>query len=161
MTTRRRQAAHDSGEDIWNRVAEAGEAGLLTEQAMGRNTRGQFERGKAWIKDKKCQAEKMGWVYHHGTYIVTNDPNDCTMYATERLRSLFKQTERVYKCAILPLPPEAQKLPTVRLLRSLCESIFASMSVLESAGFSAPTATQQEASKPQKAASSRGRKLSR
>ncbi|MFE2595778.1 hypothetical protein ACFXCZ_04620 [Streptomyces sp. NPDC059396] len=154
----RRQAAHDSGEDIWNRVTKAGEAGLSTERAMGRNTRGQFERGKGWIKDKKCKAEKRGWVYHHGTYIVTVDPDKCTMYATERLRSLYKQAERIYNCSILPLPPEAQKLPTVRLLRSQCESIFASMSVLESAGFSAATAVQQTASTPQRATTGTSRK---
>ncbi|MGY0060616.1 hypothetical protein ACWY4P_29435 [Streptomyces sp. LZ34] len=87
MATRRRQAAHDSGEDIWNRVEKAGEAGLLTEQATGRNTRGQFERGKAWIKENKCKSEKKGWVYHHGVYTITVDPYKCTLYATDRLRS--------------------------------------------------------------------------
>ncbi|MER7793578.1 hypothetical protein [Streptomyces sp. NPDC097640] len=159
MATRRRQAAHDSGEDIWNRVEKAGEAGLLTEQAMGRNTRGQFERGKAWIKDYKCKSEKKGWTYHHGTYTVTVDHHKCTLYATERLQSLHQQAQRIYNCSIVILPPEEQELPTVRLLRGVCENIFTSMALLEAAGFSAQSAAKAiEASPKTTGTARRGRK---
>ncbi|MFE4535659.1 hypothetical protein ACFRKB_11325 [Streptomyces scopuliridis] len=154
MATRRRQAAHDSGEDLWNRVEAAGEPGLATDEAMGSNTRGQFEYGKGWIKDKKCKAEKKCWVYHHGMYSVTVDPDKSTMYASERMRSLYRQARRIYDCSIAPLPPAAQKLPTVKLLRSQCESIFAAMSVLEAAGFSAETAVKKETSAKKRASTS-------
>ncbi|WP_416485267.1 hypothetical protein [Streptomyces sp. CL12] len=144
MATRRRQAAHDSGEDIWNRVEEAGEVGLPTRESMGNNTPAQFEHGKRWIKDKKCKAEKKCFVRYRGHYAVTLDADKCTMYATERMRSLYRQAERVFNCAIAPLPPAAQKLPSVKLVRSQCESIFAAMSVLEAAGFSAETAAKHQ-----------------
>lgn len=155
MATRRRQAAHDSGEDIWNRVEKAGESGLLTEKAMGRNTRGQFERGKAWIKDNKCKSEKKGWVYHHGAYTITVDPYKCTLYATDRLRSLYRQAQRIYNCSIVILPAEAQELPTVRLLRTECENIFAAMALLEAAGFSPQAAVKTAEARPKTVGASR------
>ncbi|WP_327075642.1 hypothetical protein OG196_43905 (plasmid) [Kitasatospora purpeofusca] len=142
MTTTRRQAAHDTGEDIWTRVAKAGEDGLLKQKAIGHNTQGQFERGKAWIKDTKCKSEKKAWVYHHGAYTVTLDPDKCTLYASDRLRSLYKQAVRIYDCSLAVLPPEAQKLPTVRLLTVQCQSIIAAMDVLEASGFSPETAVK-------------------
>lgn len=157
MATTRRQAAHDSGEDIWNRVAAAGESGLSTDKAMGRNTRGQFERGKGWIRDKKCKADKKCFVRYRSRYAVTVDPDKCTMYASERLRSLYRQAQRIYKCSIEPLPPTAQALPTVRLLRSQLDSIFAAMSVLEAAGFSPDTAAHKAAPPKVTAGSSKTR----
>lgn len=155
MVTGRRQAAHDSGEDIWNRVEKAGEAGLLTEQAVGRNTRSQFERGKAWIKDTKCKSEKKGFVRYHGAYTITVNDNKCTLYATDRLQSLHQQAQRIYNCSIVILPPEAQELPTVRLLRGVCENIFTSMALLEAAGFSPQAAAKAAEASPKKTGASR------
>ncbi|MFD7734563.1 hypothetical protein ACFV6F_29810 [Kitasatospora phosalacinea] len=158
MTTTRRQAAHDTGEDIWTRVARAGEDGLLKQDAIGHHTPGQFERGKAWIKDSKCKSEKRAWVYHHGAYVVTLDPDKCSLYASDRLRSLYRQAVRIYECSLAVLPADAQQLPTVRLLSAQCQSIITAMAVLEAAGFSpvdaakAPEAAAPTARRSRKAA---------
>lgn len=140
MTTTRRQAAHDSGEDIWERVARAGEDGLPRERAIGRNTKSQFERGKGWIRDVKCEAEKKSFVRYHDHYTVTLDPDKCTAYAAERMQSLYRQAVRIYKAALKELPPESQKLLTVTLLSKQLQSIFDGMEVLRAAGFSPKTA---------------------
>lgn len=140
MTTTRRQAAHDSGEDIWERVAAAGEDGLGKDRAVGRNTESQFERGKSWIRDVKCGTEKKSFVRYHDHYTVTLDPDKCTAYAAERMRSLYRQAVRIYKCSLKELPPEAQGLLTVTLLTKELQSIFDAMKVLEAAGFSPKTA---------------------
>ncbi|GAA2233309.1 hypothetical protein [Streptomyces nogalater] len=162
MTTTRRQAAHDSGEDIWSRVAKAGEEGLPPERAIGRNTRGQFERGKSWIRDVKCGAEKKSFVRYRGHYAVTLDPDKCTAYAAERLQSLYKQAVRIYKSSLKELPPESQELLTVTLLTKQLQSIFDAMDILKAAGFSPETAAAKAAATtPAKRSSalSRGRKI--
>ncbi|MFV0128617.1 hypothetical protein ACLGI4_13010 [Streptomyces sp. HMX112] len=145
MTTTRRQAAHDSGEDIWRRVAKAGEDGLPPERAIGRNTRSQFERGKGWIRDVKCGAENKSFVRYHGHYLVTDDADKCTAYAAERLQSLYKQAVRIYKSSLKELPPEAQELLTVTLLTKQLQSIFDAMDILKAAGFSPETAAAKAA----------------
>ena len=142
MTTTRRQAAHESGEDIWERVARAGEDGLEKEQAIGRNTQGQFERGKSWIRDAKCAAERKSFVRYHGHYTVTLDPDKCTAYAAERMQSLYRQAVRIYKCSLAELPPDAQELLTVTLLTKQLQSIFDAMDILKAAGFSPATAAK-------------------
>ncbi|MGW1054313.1 hypothetical protein [Streptomyces sp. NPDC002521] len=145
MTTTRRQAAHDSGEDIWKRVAKEGEDGLPPERAIGRNTRSQFERGKGWIRDVKCGAEKKSFVRYRGHYVVTVDHDKCTAYAAERMQSLYRQAVRIYKCALKELPPEAQELLTVTLLTKQLQSIFDAMDILKAAGFSPETAAAKVA----------------
>ncbi|KOX05299.1 MULTISPECIES: hypothetical protein [Streptomyces] len=161
MTTTRRQAAHDSGEDIWGRVAKAGEDGLPPERAIGRNTRSQFERGKTWIRDVKCAAEKKSFVRYRGHYAVTLDPDKCTAYAAERLQSLYRQAVRIYKSSLKELPPESQELLTVTLLTKQLQSIFDAMDILKAAGFSPETAAAKAGattSAKRSSASSRGRK---
>lgn len=71
MAARSRQTAHDSAEDIWNRVARAGDEGLPRVEAMGRYTSAQFERAKDWIRD--CQPANTGkFVLVDGRYMMTN-----------------------------------------------------------------------------------------
>jgi hypothetical protein len=145
MMRTRRQPAHASGEDIWERVAAAGEDGLARDQAIGRNTKGQFERGKGWIRDVKCAAEKKSFVRYHDHYTVTTDADKCTAYAAERMQSLYRQAVRIYKCSLAELPPEAQQLLTVTLLTKQLQSIFDAMDILKAAGFSPATAAKNAA----------------
>ncbi|MEH0471902.1 hypothetical protein QA943_24230 [Streptomyces sp. B21-097] len=161
MTTTRRQAAHDSGEEIWGRVEKAGEDGLPPERATGRNTRSQFERGKSWIRDVKCEAEGKSFVRYRGHYMVTLDADKCTAYAADRMQSLYRQAVRIYKCSLKELPPESQELLTVTLLTKQLQSIFDAMDILKAAGFSPKTAAAKaKATTPTKRspAASRGRK---
>ncbi|MEV7777742.1 hypothetical protein [Kitasatospora sp. NPDC088351] len=161
MTTTRRQAAHDSGEDIWNRVAKAGDNGLPREEAIGENTTAQFERGKSWIRDHQCANKKTGFVLVHGRYAATNNVDMSKLYASIRLGSLFKATERVYKCALANLPPEAQSDLSVMVLMKTCRDIFAAMEFLKEAGFSAQVAGEVSQEKAKTStASGRGRKTS-
>ncbi|MFB6814446.1 hypothetical protein ACFCV8_07865 [Streptomyces sp. NPDC056347] len=161
MTTTRRQAAHDSGEDIWNRVVGAGDGGLLREEAMGRNTPAQFERGKAWIRDYQCGNEKTGFVLVHSHYAATNNVDMNKLYASARLHSLYKSVVRVYKCALANLPPEAQSDLSIMVLLKTCDDIFRAMKFLDEAGFSADAAAKAIQEKPKASTSSaRGRKTS-
>ncbi|MEU7067679.1 hypothetical protein [Streptomyces sp. NPDC046161] len=159
MVTQRRQAAHDTGEDIWNRVVKAGEDGLGRAEAMGRNTPAQFEYGKTWIRDHQCANKKTGFVLVHGHYIATNNIDMSKLYASLRLHSLEKQATRIYKCCLADLPPEAQNDLAVMLLVKTCNDVLAALKFLEDAGFSAQAATQAAQSKPKAStASGRGRK---
>ncbi|MFF1285701.1 hypothetical protein ACFVY4_34105 [Streptomyces sp. NPDC058299] len=161
MVTQRRQAAHDTGEDIWNRVAEAGENGLPRAEAMGRNTPAQFEYGKTWIRDHQCANKKTGFVLVHGRYIATNDVDMSKLYASLRLHSLEKQAARIYKCCLAHLPPEAQNDLAVMLLVKTCKDVLAALKFLEDAGFSPQAATHTTETKAKakaSAASGRGRK---
>ncbi|WP_208614937.1 hypothetical protein, partial [Streptomyces caeruleatus] len=119
-------------------------------EAMGRNTRGQFERGKSWIRDVKCGAEKKSFVRYRGHYTVTVDADKCTAYAAERMQSLYRQAVRIYKCSLKELPPEAQELLTVTLLTKQLQSIFDAMDILKAAGFSPQTAAKAAATPPKK-----------
>ncbi|MEU6463632.1 hypothetical protein [Streptomyces sp. NPDC046976] len=148
MPTQRRQAAHDSGEDIWDRVAKAGEDGLPREDAIGRNTPAQFERGKAWIRDHQCANKKKGFVLVHGRYTATNNVDMCKLYASSRLTSLEKQAARIYKCSLANLPKEAQSDLTVMLLLKTCNDIFAALKFLKDAGFSPQAAAEAAQEKP-------------
>jgi hypothetical protein len=140
MTTTRRKPAHDSGEEIWDRVAKAGEDGLPRGKAIGHSTKSQFERGKGWIRDVKCGAEKKSFVRYEDHYTVTVDPDKCTAYAAERMQSLYRQAVRIYRSALKELPPESQKLLTVTLLSKQLQAIFDGMDILQAAGFSPKTA---------------------
>ncbi|WP_411144905.1 hypothetical protein [Streptomyces sp. x-80] len=162
MATQRRQAAHDSGEDIWDRVVEAGEDGLEREDAIGRNTPSQFERGKAWIRDHQCANKKTNFTLVHGRYAASNDVDKAKLYATIRLESLYRSAVRVYKCSLANLPPEAQSDLSIMLLTKTCKDIFAAMQFLEEAGFSAQAAAETSKVKSKTStASAKGRKASR
>ncbi|GAA1964053.1 hypothetical protein [Kitasatospora viridis] len=161
MATTRRQAAHDSGEDIWDRVAEAGDVGLPREEAMGRNTPAQFERGKAWIRDHQCANKKTGFVLVHSHYAATNNVDMNKLYASIRLHSLYKSVERVYKCALANLPADAKSDLSIMVLLKTCDDIFAAMKFLEEAGFSAQAAGEAaQGSSEASTASAKGRKTS-
>ncbi|MGW0708940.1 hypothetical protein ACWD4G_23825 [Streptomyces sp. NPDC002643] len=161
MTTTRRQAAHDSGEDIWNRVVEAGDDGLPREEAMGQNTPAQFERGKTWIRDFQCANEKTGFVLVHSRYAATNNVDMNKLYVTMRLHSLYRSVRRVYKCALANLPPEAQSDLSIMVLLKTCDDIFRAMKFLEETGFSADAAAKAAQVKPKAStASARSRKTS-
>jgi hypothetical protein len=156
MVTQRRQAAHDTGEDIWNRVAKAGENGLARAEAMGQNTPAQFEHGKTWIRDHQCANKKTGFVLVHGRYIATNNVDMNKLYAALRLHSLEKQATRIYKCCLTHLPPEAQNDLAVKLLVKTCNDILAALKFLEDAGFSPQAAAEAAQTKP-KASTASGR----
>ncbi|MFQ6144427.1 hypothetical protein ACLMNJ_15305 [Streptomyces seoulensis] len=159
MVTQRRQAAHDTGEDIWNRIAQAGEDGLPRAEAMGQNTPAQFEYGKTWIRDHQCANKKTGFVLVHGHYITTNNVDMSKLYASLRLHSLEKQATRIYKCCLAHLPPEAQNDLAVKLLMKTCNDILAALQFLEDAGFSPRAAAEAAETKPKaSAASGRSRK---
>ncbi|MFJ6519288.1 hypothetical protein ACIQJ4_13720 [Streptomyces filamentosus] len=161
MTTQRRQAAHDSGEDIWDRVVGAGEDGLERKDAIGHNTPAQFERGKAWIRDHQCGNKKTNFTLVHGRYAASNDVDKAKLYATTRLESLYRSAVRVYKCSLANLPPEAQSDLSIMLLTKTCKDIFAAMQFLEDAGFSAQSAAETAKVRPKTStASARGRKPS-
>ncbi|GAA2650807.1 hypothetical protein GCM10010425_74450 [Streptomyces spororaveus] len=161
MATQRRQAAHDSGEDIWNRVVDAGEDGLERKDAIGRNTSSQFERGKSWIRDHQCGNKKTNFTLVHGRYAATNDVDKAKLYAASRLESLHKAAVRVYKCSLANLPPEAQSDLSIMLLTKTCKDIFAAMQFLEEAGFSSQAAADiAKAKSKASTASARGRKAS-
>ncbi|MEU9255481.1 hypothetical protein AB0D66_27000 [Streptomyces sp. NPDC048270] len=159
MATQRRQAAHDTGEDIWNRVAKAHDDGLSRTDAIGRNTPAQFERGKAWIRDHQCANKKTGFVLVHGRYIATNNTDMSKLYASLRLHSLEKQATRIYRCCLANLPPEAHNDLAVMLLVKTCNDILAALKFLEDAGFSPQAAAEAAQARPKaSAASGRGRK---
>ncbi|MFC8717032.1 hypothetical protein [Kitasatospora sp. NPDC057198] len=155
MATQRRQAAHDSGEDIWRRVARAGEDGLSREEAIGRNTSAQFERGKAWIRDYQCKNKKTGFVLVHGRYTATNDVDKCKLYAAARLRALNRQAVRIFQCSLAVLPPEAQNDLSVMLLIKACNDVFDAMQMMDRAGFSPQAAAEEQ--QPVKASTSSAR----
>ncbi|WP_031075325.1 hypothetical protein [Streptomyces sp. NRRL WC-3742] len=161
MTTTRRRAAHDSGEDIWNRVIVAGDDGLPREEAMGELTPAQFEWGKAWIRDFQCGNEKTGFVLFQSRYAATNNVDMNKLYASARLHSLYKSVLRVYKCALANLPPEAESDLSIRVLLKTCDDIFRAMKFLEETGFSADAAAKAAQVKPKTStASARSRKTS-
>ncbi|MFB7174480.1 hypothetical protein ACFCYM_27205 [Streptomyces sp. NPDC056254] len=156
MATQRRQAAHDTGEDIWNRVVRAREEGLDRAEAMGQNTPAQFERGKTWIRDHQCRNKKTGFVLVHGRYIATNDIDMSKLYASLRLHSLEKQATRIYRCCLANLPPEAHNDLAVMLLVKTCKDILAALKFLQDAGFS-PQAAAETAQATPKASAATGR----
>ncbi|MBP0453933.1 hypothetical protein J5Y04_30980 [Kitasatospora sp. RG8] len=161
MATTRRQAAHDSGQDIWNRVVKAGDDGLPREEAIGRNTPAQFERGKAWIRDYQCGNKKTGFVLVHSHYAVTNNVEMNKLYVTTRLDTLFKSVKRLYKCALANLPPDAKSDLSIMVLLKTCDDIFAAMKFLEEAGFSAQAAAEAAQERPRTStAAGRGRRAS-
>ncbi|MGW3183802.1 hypothetical protein ACWDD9_31485 [Kitasatospora sp. NPDC001119] len=161
MTTTRRRAAHDSGEDIWNRVVVAGDNGLPRDEAMGPLTPAQFERGKGWIRDSQCGNEKTGFVLVHSRYAATNNVDMNKLYATLRLQSLYKSVERVYKCALVNLPTDAKSDLSIMVLLKTCDDIFRAMEFLKETGFSAQAAADAVQEKPKAStASTRGRKTS-
>ncbi|MEZ0092512.1 hypothetical protein [Streptacidiphilus sp. EB129] len=156
MATQRRQAAHDSGEDIWNRVVKAGDTGLPRQEAIGRNTDAQFERGKGWIRDFQCKNAKKGFVLVHGHYVATNNVDMCTLYAALRLHSLEHQAVRIRKCCLDNLPPEVQSDLPVMLLVKTCNDILAALKFLNDAGFSPQAAAAEAAQTKAKTAPTTG-----
>lgn len=156
MATQRRQAAHDTGEDIWTRVARAHEEGLDRAEAMGQNTPAQFARGKAWIRDHQCANKKTGFVLVHGRYVATNDIDMSKLYASLRLHSLERQATRIYRCCLANLPPEAHNDLAVMLLVKTCTDILAALKFLQDAGFS-PQAAAEAAQVAPKVSAAAGR----
>ncbi|MFD7622608.1 hypothetical protein [Streptomyces sp. NPDC059802] len=52
--------AHESADGLWKRLTEAGDGCRSRAEAMGRNTPGQFERARAWIRDYLREQEGAG-----------------------------------------------------------------------------------------------------
>ncbi|MGW0708941.1 hypothetical protein ACWD4G_23830 [Streptomyces sp. NPDC002643] len=71
MARQRRREARDAGQEILGRVAKAGDSGLPREEAIGRLTLAEFERGKAWLRDHLPPSTKK-IVRQNGRYTVTS-----------------------------------------------------------------------------------------
>lgn len=144
----RPRPAADMGEELWQRVEQAGDHGLPPVDARGDLTRSQFERAKAWVRDKKCALARKAFVRFDGFYLITTDPHICASVVIREFKVIEQRVTRIYTSVIEPLPAEAQNTAAIGLLKSQCLSIMNGMKLLKEAGYSADSAAELTASRP-------------
>jgi len=130
---------------VWEVVAQAGETGLRSSEILERQhlTRGQFENGKAHIRDYKAVDEGASFVYDGDVYVVTRDPGRCALALTIRLSSIDKQLRRLHDSICRPLGKDLDADPTLRYLDRQILAMLDNMAVMRQAGHS-PTSRKLE-----------------
>ncbi|WP_157878565.1 hypothetical protein [Streptomyces chattanoogensis] len=118
-------------------------------------TRSQFERAKAWVRDKKCALERRAFVLFEGFYVTTVDPVLCASAVVREFKVIERRVTRIYTSMIEPLPAEAQNTAAIGLLKAQCLGVINAMKVLDEAGYSADAAAKLAATNGAK--SRRGR----
>ncbi|KQV20825.1 MULTISPECIES: hypothetical protein [unclassified Kitasatospora] len=142
MTRTRRRAAHDTGEEIWERVVATGEEGASMEEAKGDLTEAQWNLGKRWIKDYKCKDEEMSFARFRDHYFAGNEQEKSLYNLSDIFKEIDHKLARARRSLLEYLPPEAIGTYRVQLAFAQVDGILDLLDPMEKAGYSYDTAEE-------------------
>ncbi|MFD8494262.1 hypothetical protein [Amycolatopsis sp. NPDC059657] len=137
MTSRDPMSRFVAAEKVWDAVEAAGEEGLrgpeICENANLK--RGQFENGKAQVRDFMAKEKQKSFIYDGDRYATTRDTGRCALAVVIRVSSVDKQLRRIYDSICEPLGDAADQDPTLSYLKNQIKAMLGNMDVMRSAGF--------------------------